>query len=435
MAGYVTQKRNRAKPLVSSVRLLSSATPDESRIINVPDLQETYSFRSGVNGPSEDMSLVDDAKIFRSSRSYYGPYDTGHPFYTTRRRLTDMNFQNGRFMIDGYRAGYVDREVKGPLILTLAKANIEDVLPSIAPTPQSEVDRMGSIAIDACRPLKPESGLAQMLGELKADGLPAAPGESLLNREVSPRVLAGEYLNTEFGIIPLLSDIVKLRNAVAKSAAIVRQLKRDSGRIVRRRFSFPPSVTTTTTTYQVPRSVALYGYISDYCSSGSFTSQTVTDVTTRRVWFTGAFSYFLDPGKDLVGRFKRYEQLNNQLYGTRLTAATVWELAPWSWLVDWFSDVGKVLSNASALQDDDLVIKYGYLMVHTRTQRTVTSSGGFYGSPGPFSVTNSYVCERKERFRATPYGFGLDVESLSPRRMAILGALGFLPEYGKKARG
>jgi hypothetical protein len=167
---------------------------------------------------------------------------------------------------------------------------------------------------------------------------------------------------------------------------------------------------------------------------GSFQFQNLTDVTTRRVWFKGAFSYFLDPGSDLVGRFKRYEQLNNQLYGTRLTAEIVWELAPWSWLIDWFTDVQEVISNANALQDDDLVIKYGYLMVHTKTVRTVTSSGHFYGYPKPVSVANTYVCERKERFRATPYGFGLDVDAFSPRRWAILSALGFIPDAGRLSR-
>jgi hypothetical protein len=434
MAGYVTQKRDRATPVVASVRLLTEATPSQVVKLHVPDVQETYSYRSGVNGPSEDETLVDDAKIFRSSRSYYGPYDTGHPFWTTRSYLRDVTYNNSRFMIDGYRSGYIDREVRSPLILTLGYNDVSNVYPVITPTSQAEVNRMGSVAIDACRPLKPQSGLATMLGELKADGLPAAPGSSLLNREVTPRQLAGEYLNTEFGIKPLLSDLVKLRAAVKNSVTTIDQLVRDSGRIVRRRFSFPPETTVSTKTYTIPRSAALLGPITAYASSGSFTSQTVTDVTTRRVWFKGAFSYYLDPGKDLVSRFRRYEQLNNQLYGTRLTPATVWELAPWSWLVDWFTDVGEVLTNASALQDDGLVIKYGYLMVHTKTVRTVASQGGFYGSPGPFSVSNTFVSERKERFRATPYGFGLDVDQFTPRRWAILAALGFIPEAGTKAR-
>jgi hypothetical protein len=37
---------------------------------------------------------------------------------------------------------------------------------------------------------------------------------------------------------------------------------------------------------------------------------------------------------------------------------------------------------------------------------------------------NTYMVDQKERVRATPYGFGLDLGSLNPRQWAILASLG-----------
>jgi len=95
-------------------------------------------------------------------------------------------------------------------------------------------------------------------------------------------------------------------------------------------------------------------------------------------------------------------------------------------LVDWFVDVGSMLSTASLLSSDGLVLRYGYLMQHTRHTKTYRVTDGFQFNNGSRSgpVTNTLHRETKERVKATPYGFGLSLTGLSTRQWAILGALG-----------
>jgi len=308
-------------------------------------------------------------------------------------------------------------------------------MPTVSLPSDNDIKVWGSQLIAAARPSQPNASLVMALGELLHDGLPSMVGSALFAKHSNFRSFGSEYLNVEFGIKPLLKDIFSICNAVKKSSRIIAQMERESGKYTRRRRSLPPERNVTEQVRRVPAESAFFGPYQSYVNSGNgFRNQTVTDVTSRDVWFAGAFSSYTDPGITLAGKFKKYEALANELLGTRLTAETIWNLAPWSWLVDWVTDVGTVISNANELQEDGLVIKYGYLMVKSTTIRTVTAEGWFQGQFSPISVANTYVCERKERFRATPYGFGLKLEGFTPRQWAILGSLGLSSAPGRLSR-
>lgn len=105
-----------------------------------------------------------------------------------------------------------------------------------------------------------------------------------------------------------------------------------------------------------------------------------------------------------------------------MTPEVLWELAPWSWAVDWFSNTGDVIHNISTLGYDGLVMEYGYMMTHTQYDRRVEATALVNG----VSVSARTVSRRetKRRTVATPYGFGIDDTTLSPRQLAILAALG-----------
>jgi hypothetical protein len=118
------------------------------------------------------------------------------------------------------------------------------------------------------------------------------------------------------------------------------------------------------------------------------------------------------------------------LYGLELTPETLWNLAPWSWLVDWFANVGPILSNVSAFQSDNLVLKYGYVMENvTRTYARTNWMGVVNPSTTvyvnhPARVYDKFFVETKTRVKATPYGFGLNTTAFTDRQWTILGALG-----------
>jgi hypothetical protein len=95
-------------------------------------------------------------------------------------------------------------------------------------------------------------------------------------------------------------------------------------------------------------------------------------------------------------------------------------------LLDWESTIGTCLSNATALSSDNLVLRYGYLMVHTKEDISYQALPGIVSNRGvdlPAS-TATFSRETKRRIKATPYGFGITEVDLSPKQWSILVALG-----------
>jgi hypothetical protein len=85
-----------------------------------------------------------------------------------------------------------------------------------------------------------------MLGEILREGIPKAVGAAALkNRFSDYRDIGGEYLNYQFGWAPIVSDLKSVASAISNSERILRQLERDSGKNVRRKFAFPPTLTIT----------------------------------------------------------------------------------------------------------------------------------------------------------------------------------------------
>jgi hypothetical protein len=147
--------------------------------------------------------------------------------------------------------------------------------------------------------------------------------------------------------------------------------------------------------------------------------------TTRNRWFSGAFTYYLPSDYSTRGAMARQLAMAKKTIGLSLTPDVVWNLAPWSWAADWFFNVGDVLSNVTDWATDGLVMKYGYMMEHTRSVNTYYYSG-FTGLKSGHAVPTplSLVVETKQRRKANPFGFGLTWGGLSPRQLSILAALG-----------
>jgi hypothetical protein len=113
------------------------------------------------------------------------------------------------------------------------------------------------------------------------------------------------------------------------------------------------------------------------------------------------------------------------LLGIRITPEVLWNLAPWSWAIDWFSNLGDVVSNLSDWATDGLALRYGYIMEHKSIYVTYSLVGKPRFLPeGTFASDVIAYRETKRREKATPFGFGLDWNTFSPRQLAIAAALG-----------
>ncbi|DAD50114.1 maturation protein, partial [ssRNA phage Gephyllon.3_15] len=295
----------------------------------------------------------------------------------------------------------------------------------------SQLNALGTTAIARCKPTNSTANVSVMLGELWFDGLPKLFGMAQAESRTLAAKASSEYLNTEFGWKPLVSDIQSVAYAVANWHRILSEYERLAGRPVRRRYVFPVE---RTTTYQdlgpdpgfYPNPF-VWNDVSLYNSSRPFARLSKQTVHTKETWFSGAFTYHAQP----IALYKQSEMMNavsaaQHLLGLELTPETVWNLAPWSWAIDWFSNAGDVISNLSDAATDGLVMKYGYIMEKITHEETYTLVGPsplrFASGVSAGTVTLRY--ESKRRLPATPFGFGLSWNSFSPRQLAITAALG-----------
>jgi hypothetical protein len=199
---------------------------------------------------------------------------------------------------------------------------------------------------------------------------------------------------------------------------VLKQLRRDSGRLVRRSIDFP-------TKREVVRDDQTAGAIATSFSGFDMPLSGITKrhtIVEKRQWFSGAFTYHLPDSSELDG-FARLAAQADKLYGVVPDVADLWNLIPWSWLVDWFVNVGPVLSNVTNYAKYGLVLPYAYMMEET----IVTYEYTFFstsGNPMANGADLVIVDHTKKRVQASPFGFGLTWDGFSTGQLSILAALG-----------
>jgi hypothetical protein len=284
-----------------------------------------------------------------------------------------------------------------------------------------DLNAFGTSAIARSIPTNPVFSAATALGELRRDGLPSLPGLTARDQTALSRKAGSEYLNIEFGWLPLVRDIRTFAFAVRNSHKLISQYVKDSDKKIRRRTGGP----------RFSATGLAFGSGNLYPAAANInTSFRADEVVETKYWFSGAFRYHVPMGSSNWDKLRRYEQLSNYLLGTRITPEVLWNVAPWSWAVDWFTNTGDVMTNISRLGSDGLVMQYGYAMRQSRLRGTVTHTTTGFGNSVPpgLSCSITQVKEFKKRVAANPYGFGIDDLSLSQRQLAVLAALGLTRE-------
>lgn len=445
MGGYKSSSRSYDYNLDVRARVHFPQDFTYSAKNKLPLTQDTTSYRSSSRSGVEDpvKLLSDYQKGFVKNNNFnYNPADTGHPFQTRKFRMDlSHGFVNYTTKVEP-DLSFI--EWHGPLHFTNTGVDAESVYAINRNDYIADhvANSIGTRFVNETIPTKSVASLGEAVAELK-DGLPDLPGLILRKGKLTPAAFGSEFLNAEFGLRPMIQDILKCANAVLNSKQIVAQYVRDSGRNVSRKRSESPNVQVSKTSIYPPSAdplslapVALQSAPSSWLQyfvpqanyQGGHWGYTRVDreiKTTTSLKFSASYSYFLPDGDSLLAKFEAYEQLANKLLGTRLTFDTLWELAPWSWLSDWFFDIGNIISNVSAFSSDSLVMRYGYLMQETEQVITYTGYGFTFERGQKLEPhVSKFTTLSKQRFRANPYGFGLTDENLSAEQWTILGALG-----------
>jgi hypothetical protein len=297
----------------------------------------------------------------------------------------------------------------------------------ITPSPfsLSDLEGYGPEMWDRMKPDRPLMPLANAFYELKD-----LPGMLKQRFEFNNlKDIADFNLGVSFGWLPLLSDI---RNFVQKHRGLQKSLAhllRNNGRPVRRRIPLdnnhseddydvldthtesPPGFSNPTLVSQ--------GYGSEF-------SITTSSRFKKRIWAAGQFRYWL-PDQGSLTDSQYQTMLIRRLFGLTPTPLYIYRAMPWSWLLDWFSNVGNNISNMNLQVVERLICDYAFVMRSVELAAECHVSGPIHIGQGRYqtvtaTTTNSRIV--KERVGASPFGFQIDEGSLSPFQLSILASLG-----------
>jgi hypothetical protein len=296
----------------------------------------------------------------------------------------------------------------------------------------------GAAAYTQASPLSAEFSLPAFVGELR-EGLPslipivfmkntASWSDSVRGRIRDAKNAGGDYLNVQFGWIPLVNDVISLATALAKATVALTAM----GEV--HRWRALPTIDTT--------SMFDAGWVGDYSFTPVFPSMPGLDAPTGPVgssavgasktviqnlksdsWFEGSFVRLPKASLGLDQHMDRFEWLIN----TDLTPADLWQSAPWSWLVDWFVDIGGLIDAFQTGTSNRILSTYAYAMREEVFTTTILLRNVGAGTPwnGPKDYSCVFSAKRKRRIKANPFGFILNpAASLDVGQQLILGALG-----------
>lgn len=235
---------------------------------------------------------------------------------------------------------------------------------------------------------------------------------------------ASAYLGVEFGWKPFISDLRKLLKSIKVMDDQIASAQRLNNRWVTRSGQIV-NATNVLGSFNTSPYVSPSNYITDQIGHD-------TDTSSERVWFKGKFKYYVPKLND--DRFIGKVEAIPIVWDINLSPYNVYQLIPWSWLLDWFSNTGDIIYNLTQISANNLVAKYAYSMRATELRRerfatwtakcTSVIDGkydidySYYGGSSHISVIT------KTRASASPFGFDLSLPDLSAWQVSILIALG-----------
>jgi hypothetical protein len=308
---------------------------------------------------------------------------------------------------------------------------------SLPPTP-TNLTALGVSAYSRFAPGKPIANYGQSLIEIhelprmfkevhsliKAmRRLPRRAYDDFLARKDPHDYLASSFIGFNFGWVPFLNDLASLFTIRDRYHKAAHQLRRDNGKGVRRRGVI--------STNRDSRSSSISYTSNDFVFAASDTSgypttgRRQTQLTEER-WYSARYRYWIPD----LGQNRLPLRSVLKLLGTYPSAGLLYDVLPWSWLLDWVANVGDNLHNFSGTAAENLVSDYAFVMAHdTLTvefsgSRYINSSSGNY-PPLATNVLGTWTLDSKVRASAGPFGFALSTEDFTPHQWAILATLGF----------
>lgn len=243
------------------------------------------------------------------------------------------------------------------------------------------------------------------------------------------RNIGSEYLNVVFGWKPFISD---LRKAYGLWKTIDRRMAdiiRNNGKGVRRR----ANVSSTTNTYPLEENhfnwagVNVYGFPSDLARVTGSSHWRKFETYTEKVWYSAKYRYYIPD----VTSSQWDARARLALFGALPTPELIWEVVPFSWLIDWAVNVQDVVSNMSENAVDNLVQEYSFIMRSTKSEVTWSCDCTWQpwwsllpGGSHSFKSVKTYEVKTRS-YGGSPYALNaVTGEPLTVYQSSVLAALG-----------
>lgn len=251
---------------------------------------------------------------------------------------------------------------------------------------------------------------------------------------------ASDYLAYIFGAAPNIRVMDDLAEQITKTRRIAEVVSRQGWRRMRRRravHNFADSKSITTHGNWLHTATG-----NQWMLTGPLTK---TTSVSQNAWWSGSFRMPTSDTDTWLDQCSNFFERLDIVAGLGVDIKMTWDLIPFSFVADWFSNTGSFIENREVIRDYNIVCEYGYIMCHTRTEhrgkavgfiqkypQTATSLS-YFGAKGA-SCSYTKLTEVKQRAACSSYGFRTDFSALNPFQWSALTAIGVVSAAGVKPR-
>jgi hypothetical protein len=246
---------------------------------------------------------------------------------------------------------------------------------------------------------------------------------------------ANEYLNYEFGWRPFVDDFRNFYKLSKSLDTMIAKLVLENNTNIRRRANFGTTtkVEEIATWHKSSWNFPVFncGGADGFPAASGKTHITATITTTTDTWFVAGYRYFIPDTQSWLW----FGKAVSVLFGVYPSPELLYNITPWTWLADWWVDLGSFYSYLSPTAVENLVTRYAFTMRKVRTVEEWTASTTLNASDypnlkwkGDHAVLRSlHTKVTKQRGSGwSPFGAFLSPlsTSLTPKQIGILAALG-----------
>jgi hypothetical protein len=230
---------------------------------------------------------------------------------------------------------------------------------------------------------------------------------------------AGQYLNTQFNILPLISDIGKITNALSRTERRLNDFITREGRPQNRHYVYSwqeyPDVfnegTPTGSTH----------FLSAFGRTDCFAERKVT-YSPSRFHVQVQFNYNYTGYQRENARWLAYLDA----FGIQLNPAIIWNAIPWTFVVDWVAGIGPWLDSMKVSNLEPQINIRRFLWSIKRRREIVVTKGTYANSPTlllqrkqmPMVVQTAY-----RRSTYMPDASSIQLSGLTPTEFSLGAAL------------